>query len=93
MMSLRTLALGLLFAVTLPLAACGTEGNAEAQQRCELCGMRIDPRSGWRAGGRGASGEVLFDTPKCLFPLPPARGRRPRALGHRVLLAGAPARA
>lgn len=64
---LRALALALLFAVTLPLAACGTEGNAEAQQRCELCGMRIDPRSGWRAGGRSASGEVLFDTPKCLF--------------------------
>lgn len=31
--------------------------------RCELCGMIVDPSSGWRAG----AGELSFDTPKCLF--------------------------
>jgi nitrous oxide reductase accessory protein NosL len=50
------------------LAACETESTAAAQQRCELCGMRIESSSGWRAGARAADGEALaFDTPKCLF--------------------------
>jgi len=50
------------------VSGCGGESTAEAQQRCDLCGMRVDSTSGWRAGGRAASGEALaFDTPKCLF--------------------------
>lgn len=50
------------------VAGCGGESTAEAQQRCDLCGMRVDPSSGWRAGARDASGQALaFDAPKCLF--------------------------
>ncbi|MBZ0118675.1 MAG: nitrous oxide reductase accessory protein NosL [Sandaracinaceae bacterium] len=65
--------------LALPLAACGGEheGHAQAQgaRRCDLCGMRINPSSGWRAGGRGASGqELAFDTPKCMFRFHHTRG-------------------
>jgi nitrous oxide reductase accessory protein NosL len=51
------------------LAACGSESTAQtASSRCDLCGMRLDPSSGWRSGGRAQSGaEVRFDSPKCLF--------------------------
>lgn len=59
------------FAVVLgagSIGGCSGEGTAEAQQRCDLCGMRVESSSGWRAGGRDASGAALaFDTPKCLF--------------------------
>ena len=57
----------IVFALAVSLIGCGEEGTAEAQQRCELCGMRIDASSGWRAGARSADGERRFDTPKCLF--------------------------
>ena len=50
------------------IAGCSGESTAEAQQRCDLCGMRVDPSSGWRAGARDASGQALaFDAPKCMF--------------------------
>lgn len=50
------------------LASCGNEGSAQAPSRCDNCGMRIDPQSGWRAGGQSETGEtVAFDTPKCMF--------------------------
>lgn len=48
------------------ITACG--GESEAQDRCDLCGMRVGADSGWRAGGESAEGAPLaFDTPKCLF--------------------------
>ena len=50
--------------------ACGDDaGEAAAETtRCDLCGMVVDPESGWRAGGASADGgELSFDTPKCLF--------------------------
>lgn len=54
-------------------AACGAD--AEPPVRCELCGMRVEPGSGWRAGGSSASGATLaFDTPKCLFRYRHTRG-------------------
>lgn len=55
------------------LAACGAD--AEAPARCDLCGMRVDASSGWRAGGTRADGAALsFDTPKCLFRYRHTRG-------------------
>jgi nitrous oxide reductase accessory protein NosL len=50
------------------LAACGGDGSAQASHRCDLCGMRVDEGSRWRAGGRAADGrELHFDAPKCAF--------------------------
>lgn len=74
-MQMKTLARSLALAVAL-LAACGTdEGTAQSPTgRCDLCGMRVDPSSGWRSGGQGASGELRFDTPKCLFRYHHQRG-------------------
>ncbi len=56
-------------ALLLTLASCGQQSSAQAQpDRCDNCGMRIDPHSGWRAGGVSNTGQqVAFDTPKCLF--------------------------
>jgi copper chaperone NosL len=52
------------------LAAC-SEPSANAQNaRCELCGMRIEPDSGWRSGGAS----LRFDSPKCLFRYRHERG-------------------
>jgi copper chaperone NosL len=34
-------------------------------ERCATCGMRIDPKSTWRADLVTASGRVHFDTPRC----------------------------
>ena len=45
-------------------AACSSEPDTA---RCEICGMRIDPRSGWRAGAEATPEPLTFDTPKCLF--------------------------
>ena len=42
--------------------------RADPAPRCAVCGMRFDPTSRWRAGGRSAQGNPLvFDTPACLF--------------------------
>jgi len=52
-------------------ASCGGEDPPSAAPppaRCQTCGMRVEPGSGWRAGGRGAGGaELRFDSPKCMF--------------------------
>ncbi len=55
------------FVATLVLAACGDKARTQDRPRCALCGMRIDPRSGWRAGATLNSRTLVFDTPKCLF--------------------------
>jgi nitrous oxide reductase accessory protein NosL len=57
------------FALAAALASCSGDGAAQSQpSRCDNCGMRIDPASGWRAGGVSNTGEaVAFDTPKCMF--------------------------
>lgn len=48
--------------------ACESEGTAQTPARCDLCGMRVEPDSGWRAGGKDERGkELAFDAPKCLF--------------------------
>lgn len=67
--SIETASIARALALTLAivLGACAEQGSAEAQRRCDVCGMRIDSSSGWRAGGRSSSGELRFDTPKCLF--------------------------
>ena len=69
---------GLALCAALLLACGGGDGGDEARaesqpSRCDLCGMRVDPDSGWRAGGELASAEaeggraLTFDAPKCLF--------------------------
>lgn len=52
-------------------AACSSEQDAA---RCEICGMRVDPRSGWRAGADRGAEPLTFDTPKCLFRYGHQRG-------------------
>jgi copper chaperone NosL len=63
-------------AVAALFGACGDEDTAQPRAaRCDVCGMRIDPSSGWRAGGQTeALAEVRFDTPKCLFRYHHQRG-------------------
>ncbi|HEY8429684.1 MAG TPA: nitrous oxide reductase accessory protein NosL [Sandaracinaceae bacterium] len=75
MRTLASLSLVLVLALALSAAGCA-EGEAEAQSRCALCGMRVDPRSGWRAGGRSARGELVFDAPKCMFRMHHREGLR-----------------
>src|SRR5690606_10023424 len=75
MRTLASFTLALALALALGTAG-GAEREAEAQARCALCGMRVDPESGWRAGGRTARGEVLFDSPKCMFRLHHREGVR-----------------
>lgn len=71
-MALRSVMKAVLLALV--LAACGAE-ETSAQARCDLCGMRVDPSSGWRAGGRGSDGaELTFDAPKCMFRYHHQRG-------------------
>lgn len=53
------------------LAACSSGQEAS---RCEICGMAIDSRSGWRAGADAAAERLTFDTPKCLFRYRHQRG-------------------
>ena len=49
-------------------AGCGSESNTPDPPRCDLCGMRVEADSEWRAGGQREAGEELhFDAPKCLF--------------------------
>jgi nitrous oxide reductase accessory protein NosL len=49
------------------LSACSPSA-ADERPRCAHCGMRVDPASGWRAGGTAQNGSALvFDAPKCLF--------------------------
>ncbi len=65
-MRITKLTIGLL--ALFAFAACESQSTAQAPSRCDLCGMRVEADSGWRAGGKDASGATLaFDTPKCLF--------------------------
>ena len=67
-----TLLLGLL----LTAIGCGGEESSQGSRpRCGLCGMVVEPDSGWRSGGRDAEGtELSFDTPKCLLRQHRTRG-------------------
>lgn len=77
-MSIRNITRALSFGALLLFGALACEGKGDAQAqstRCDLCGMRVESESGWRAGGKNADGETLaFDTPKCLFRLHHERG-------------------
>lgn len=58
-MNRRAFVLGLPFA-SLALVACKKE------PRCRRCGMKLDPKSAWRAELVGMDGTVTaFDTPRC----------------------------
>ena len=69
----RSLPVALVTAALGLLVACSSSDDGGAR-RCEICGMSIDPSSGWRAGASGASGPLRFDTPKCLFRHSQQRG-------------------
>jgi nitrous oxide reductase accessory protein NosL len=48
-------------AAALALAACHRSAD-----RCEFCGMKLDPKSAWMSETTGADGQThRFDTPKC----------------------------
>lgn len=68
------------------LIGCGESAEApRSDERCDLCGMRIEATSEWRAGGASADGEELhFDAPKCLFRYHLTRGgvQRPWVIEH-----------
>ena len=75
---LRGVALTLGIATSLVPTGCA--GQGPSSDRCAHCGMRVDPRSTWRAGAVDArGGEVVFDAPKCLLGWlhgPAGRGAR-----------------